>query len=92
MKLTNVTFLTPAELGIDYQPVDYVAHFTANTTKSSPIRINIIDDNGWEESETFTISFTIPDGVDALKGEPEEAIITILDNDGIKVSLKLMII
>ena len=69
-------------MGIDYQPVDYVAHFTANTTKSSPIRINIIDDNGWEESETFIISFTIPDGVDALKGEPEEAIITILDNDG----------
>ena len=69
-------------MGIDYQPVDYVAHFTANTIKSSPIKINIIDDNGWEESETFTISFTIPDGVDALKGEPEEAIITILDNDG----------
>ena len=73
-------------MGIDYQPVDYVAHFkyTVNTAKSSPIRINIIDDNGWEESETFTISFTIPDGsgVDALKGEQEEAIITILDNDG----------
>ena len=52
---------------------------------STALMINITDDGGWENLEKFQISFALPKDVKALKAEPQIAIVTIEDNDGILI-------
>ena len=64
---------------IDYTPTPPTVFF-GSTANMACADIPIIDDSVVEPNETFSVDFSAPG--DVLRGSPEQAMVTILDNDG----------
>ena len=67
--------------GDDYNSGPYNVTFTAGMTSSSLV-ITINDDNMFEDNENFVLKFDSVPSIIAI-GDPREATLTILDNEGI---------
>ena len=63
-----------------------MASFTAGETEAC-VSFVIVDNNLVEDSETFTITFDLPQGV--ILGNPATSTVTIIDNDGTQFTLML---
>ena len=67
---------------MDYGPGPYEVTFTAGTTEAS-LNVSLTDDNIFERNEKFMLtidSSSLPNNVTI--GDPDEATVTIVDNDG----------
>ena len=68
--------------GVDYGSGPYEVTFTAGTTEAS-LNVSLTDDNIFERNEHFMITIdpsSLPNNVTV--GDPSEATVTIVDNDG----------
>ena len=73
------TFDVSAIAGDDYEEINKVVSFLPHET-SSFVRVPILDDSKRELAQTFGVSLSQP-SVGAI-GSYDEALITILDDDG----------
>ena len=74
---------------VDYDPGPYSVLFAAGETVKS-FNISIFDNNTFESLESFTLTISPPSFV--LLGNPHQAIITIIDDDGKHAAFKFVAI
>ena len=70
--------------GQDYTGGDYPVIFPAGSTKAN-FSIPIIDDDIYENDETFFLTLVIPQpaqNIGVMRGDPFMATVTIIDDDG----------
>ncbi|WP_164916954.1 Ig-like domain-containing protein, partial [Leeuwenhoekiella palythoae] len=74
-----VTVPGSALAGDDYTPVTTTVTIPAGQTESTPILVSTIDDDVFEEDETFTVIGTVVSGT--VTNSPIEAVGTIISNE-----------
>lgn len=70
------------EDGVDYGNSAVTVTFAAGQTVSSPVSIPIKDDQIYEPSERFRVTYELPSGFKNLrKGSPSVAVVTIQESE-----------
>ena len=78
--------------GVDYDSGPYIVTFTAGIIQA-PFNFSLRDDNVFENSEDFVLTVhpsSLP--INVTVGDPGQVSVTIVDNDGKKLDMIMLII